>query len=252
MGNTKAAQRLHLIRGMGGEERTRLLMVDPYYPTRWPLAEVLRQEGYEVSEAAGATEALQRLVEFQPDAILCEVELPDAPGCEAIRMMRGAAPGCLIVAVTHCTSIDRLAPAFAAGATSCVIKPVRVARLIAVLPEPRGRAWSVSSRRREPNGVGMEKRRTELLELLHGGDWACVLVQRESLLQVCARLARIVDPQYQDSLAAVVALAGSNMTAATRAWAELATVLRYIGRRATPIGPSAPVTERRAEAAGRR
>lgn len=220
---------------MSGQERTRLLMVDPYYPTRWPLAEVLRQEGYEVSEAASAAEALQRLVDFQPHAVLCEVELPDAAGCEAIRMMRAASPECLVIAVTHCTSIDRLAPAFAAGATSCVIKPVRVARLVSVLPEPRGRAWPMSSRRRETTGgQGTEKRRTELLELLHGGDWACVLVQRESLLQVCARLARILDPQYQDSLAAVVALAGSNMSAATRAWAELATVLRYVGRRASP------------------
>ncbi|HUH04696.1 MAG TPA: response regulator [Kofleriaceae bacterium] len=219
---------------MSGDDRTRLLMVDPYYPTRWPLAEVLRQEGYEVSEASGATEALQRLVDVQPHAVLCEVELPDAPGCEAIRMMRAASAGCLVIAVTHCTSIDRLAPAFAAGATSCVIKPVQVARLISVLPEPRGRAWPVSTRRRETTGgEGMEKRRTELLELLHGGDWACVLVQRESLLQVCARLARLLDPRYQDSLAAVVALAGSNMTAAARAWAELATVLRYVGRRGT-------------------
>lgn len=66
-----------------------------------------------------------------------------------------------------------------------------------------------------------------IIELLNGGDWACAYKERGGLTEVCGLLAPLVSPGLSDRAYLVARLAGKDMRAATKQWAELATLLRH-------------------------
>lgn len=65
-----------------------LLLVEDDSVQRLLLAAYLRQEGFEVGEARGLTEARARLVEAGPALVLLDLNLPDGDGLELARELR--------------------------------------------------------------------------------------------------------------------------------------------------------------------
>lgn len=75
-----------------------------------------------------------------------------------------------------------------------------------------------------------------IIELLNGGDWACAYKERSGLADVCGMLATLVGPELSDRAWLVARLAGKDMRAATKQWAELATLIRHpLGNRRTSV-----------------
>jgi DNA-binding response OmpR family regulator len=64
-----------------------ILVVEDDQPVRDALTEVLRGEGYQVIQAADATLAVARFVEWNPDLILLDLNLPGRDGWTALREM---------------------------------------------------------------------------------------------------------------------------------------------------------------------
>ena len=70
----------------------RVLVVDDEPSLAELLASVLRYEGWEIRTAADGSSAVRTAREFQPDAILLDIMLPDFDGIEVLRRVRSILP----------------------------------------------------------------------------------------------------------------------------------------------------------------
>ena len=66
----------------------KILIVDDEKDLRETLAEMLRESGYEVSEAIDGEKGLQMSLEVKPDLILLDIMMPIMDGHEMLRQLR--------------------------------------------------------------------------------------------------------------------------------------------------------------------
>ena len=114
-----------------------ILVVDNEDDARDLIAIVLRANGAEVTTAANATEAFERIVESPPKVLISDIGMPDVDGYELIRRVRtlAGARGATIpaVALTAYSREQDRRLALAAGFQTHVSKPVEPAELIRVV-----------------------------------------------------------------------------------------------------------------------
>jgi CheY-like chemotaxis protein len=65
-----------------------ILVVEDEFDVQQVVADVLRDEGYEVSVCGTGTEALRCLSESRPDVVLLDVMLPVLSGLQVLEVMR--------------------------------------------------------------------------------------------------------------------------------------------------------------------
>lgn len=110
-----------------------LLVVDDDAAVRGFLADNLREDGSEVSEAANVGEAIGALRRGRADIALIDLGLPDQSGLELVRMVRegdaGPVDTGLIVVSGRSSEQDRIR-AFQRGADDYVVKPVSYPELL--------------------------------------------------------------------------------------------------------------------------
>jgi CheY-like chemotaxis protein len=63
----------------------RILIVDDNEHLRQILSSILRFSGYEISEAATGTQAIEKAVSAKPNLILMDLDLPDMTGADAAK-----------------------------------------------------------------------------------------------------------------------------------------------------------------------
>jgi CheY-like chemotaxis protein len=105
--------------------RNRVLVVDDYPDSRTTLRWLLRDWGYEVTEAADGPSALSRATTFSPNAVLLNIGLPGMDGYQVARHLR-ALPGLektLLVAVTGYGQADDVERCRQAGCGTHLLKP---------------------------------------------------------------------------------------------------------------------------------
>ena len=101
----------------------RILIVDDEEVIRDVLGTLLEREGYDVSVAPTAGEALS-LFEAEPyDLVLLDLMLPDRPGLELMRDIRRQDPDAVVVIVTAYSSIEGAIEAMRDGAFHYIPKP---------------------------------------------------------------------------------------------------------------------------------
>src|SRR5215510_6446016 len=88
---------------MDHEPRRRLLNVDDYDPGRYARTQMLRQAGFEVTEATNGADALRISAGEQPDVVLLDVNLPDVDGFEVCRRLKSD-PATSQIPVLHISS----------------------------------------------------------------------------------------------------------------------------------------------------
>ena len=102
------------------------LVVDDSRSMRLIVGRILREMGFEITEAANGQEAVECL-EREPDfeIILCDWNMPVMNGLDFIRKARSDARfrGHPIVMVTTETEVEQMLRALAAGANEYVMKP---------------------------------------------------------------------------------------------------------------------------------
>lgn len=108
----------------------RILVVEDDDDIRTGLARALTQQGVTVAAVARGGDALGRLAEFSPDAVILDLGLPDLDGADVLAMIRtlGDVPVLVATARDDENEIVRLLDA---GADDYVIKPYSSAQVLA-------------------------------------------------------------------------------------------------------------------------
>ncbi len=117
----------------------RVLIVEDDGDARQVLTNLVLRLGHVVQAAATGPDGFAAVAEFRPGIALIDLGLPGEDGCALARRIRGAlgAGTPLLVAYTGQTGNEARAAALEAGFDRCVLEPVGLDELIALLaPQP--------------------------------------------------------------------------------------------------------------------
>ncbi len=107
----------------------RLLIVEDNAPLRENLAEIFREEGYQVAEATDGA-AARTLAEDGFDIAIVDVRLPDTTGTKLAPQLTRWAPDAEVIIATANADVSTAIEAVQAGAFAYLTKPVRIEELL--------------------------------------------------------------------------------------------------------------------------
>jgi two-component system, OmpR family, response regulator len=111
----------------------RVLVVDDEPSLLELLASVLRYEGWEIRTAGTGSAAVRTAREFQPDAIVLDIMLPDFDGLEVLRRVRTVQPHVCVLFLTARDSVQDRVNGITAGGDDYVTKPFSLEEVLARL-----------------------------------------------------------------------------------------------------------------------
>lgn len=110
-----------------------LLLVDDEVPIQHAFRKAIRDPGITMTVAGTAIEAIQALKSNRPDAIVLDVQLPDAGGLAAFEQLRGIDPTVPIILITGHGTTDLAIAAMRDGAFDFLLKPLELSSLRAII-----------------------------------------------------------------------------------------------------------------------
>ena len=122
-------------RGLARADGTaiRVLVIDDEPTLAEVLASVLRYEGWDVRTAADGSGAVRAAREFEPDAVILDVMLPDVDGLEVLRRLRAANPHVCVLFLTARDAVEDRIAGITAGGDDYVTKPFSLEEVLARL-----------------------------------------------------------------------------------------------------------------------
>lgn len=111
----------------------RILVVDDEVNARTALAELLRDEGYDVETAADAFKALGKYEAFAPHVVVTDLKMPGMDGIELVKKIRAAEDPAAVVVMTAFGAVSSAVDAMRAGAAEYLTKPLNFDELLVVL-----------------------------------------------------------------------------------------------------------------------
>src|SRR6266571_7898824 len=125
------AQGTNLRRADGGA--IRVLVVDDEPTLAEVLASVLRYEGWDVRTAGDGSSAVRTARDFQPDAVVLDIMLPDFDGLEVLRRLRAFSPKVCVLFLTARDAVEDRIAGITAGGDDYVTKPFSLEEVLARL-----------------------------------------------------------------------------------------------------------------------
>jgi DNA-binding NtrC family response regulator len=101
----------------------RILVVDDEEALRSGLAEILREEGYDVGEAPDGRSALERVQGELIDLVCTDVRMPGMDGLELLQCIKRESPETEVVVITGFASLQSAVDAVKRGAEDYLAKP---------------------------------------------------------------------------------------------------------------------------------
>lgn len=111
----------------------RILVVDDEPALRDSVARSLRFEGYNVVTASDGVEALEKLAEIRPDALVVDVMMPRLDGIEVCRRIRDNGDRTPVLMLTARDAVRDRVTGLDAGADDYLVKPFAYEELLARL-----------------------------------------------------------------------------------------------------------------------
>lgn len=111
----------------------RVIVVEDDGELRSLLARGLREEGFDVTAVATASEATGRIEHADPDALVVDIGLPDADGRDLVQALRARGVGAPVIFLTARDALPDRLSGFAAGGDDYLTKPFAFAELVARL-----------------------------------------------------------------------------------------------------------------------
>jgi two-component system response regulator HydG len=118
----------------------RVLVVDDEANMRRTLADILRNEGYEVTTAATGEEAVQRCSEAAYDIVLMDVRMPGIDGVEAFRRIRRHQEGVRVILMSAYGLEELKQAALDEGAIAFLTKPLDLDQAVRLISEVKDTA----------------------------------------------------------------------------------------------------------------
>ena len=110
-----------------------MLVVDDEPTLAEVLASVLRYEGWEVRTAGDGSSAVRTARDFQPDAVVLDIMLPDFDGLEVLRRLRATNPKVCVLFLTARDAVEDRIAGITAGGDDYVTKPFSLEEVLARL-----------------------------------------------------------------------------------------------------------------------
>jgi two-component system, OmpR family, KDP operon response regulator KdpE len=110
--------------------RETVLVVDDDGQIRRSLHTILRGDCYDVLEASSGEEALKALSDFEVDAVLLDLGLPDRVGLDLVPMIRQLTTAAVLVLSAR-DAVDEKVTALSLGADDYIVKPFIAEELLA-------------------------------------------------------------------------------------------------------------------------
>jgi DNA-binding NtrC family response regulator len=111
----------------------RILVVDDEVNARTALAELLREEGFDVEMAADAFKALGKYEAFAPHVVVTDLKMPGMDGIELVKKIRAAEDPAAVIVMTAFGDVGTAVAAMRAGAADYLTKPIDLEELLVVL-----------------------------------------------------------------------------------------------------------------------
>jgi two-component system OmpR family response regulator len=111
----------------------RILAVDDEQMLTDLLAMALRMEGWEVRTASSGLEALQVAREFEPDALILDIMMPDLDGMAVLKRLREAGNLVPVLFLTAKDAVSERVAGLTAGGDDYVTKPFSLEEVVARL-----------------------------------------------------------------------------------------------------------------------
>ena len=133
-----------------------ILVVDDEESICWSFRELLVDEGHRVEIAASAEEAIRRVAEIRPDAVVLDVRLPGMDGLTALPLLRERTGGSPIVVMTAFGDLETAVRAVETGAFDYLVKPFDLDQVTAVVRRAleAGKRPRTSGQPAQPPGLG--------------------------------------------------------------------------------------------------
>ena len=116
-------------------QAARILIVDDEKNMRRTLADILRDEGYEVATAATGEEAIDACARGEYDVILMDVRMPGVDGVEAFRRIRRHREGVRVILMSAYGLEDLKRAALDEGAVAFLAKPLDLEKTVRLISE---------------------------------------------------------------------------------------------------------------------
>jgi len=129
-----------------------ILIAEDEASVRESLAEVLREEGYDVTDVADGSAAIAALDSKEFDLVFSDLRMPGADGMAVLRRAREVAPQTLVILMTAHATVETAVEALRRGAQDYLLKPILfedVLHKIDYLLQHRQLAWENQLLRRE-------------------------------------------------------------------------------------------------------
>ena len=117
----------------------RVLVVDDAAFMRMTIKKMIESDGYVVAgEAQNGVEAVQKYMEYQPDAVLLDITMPAMNGVDALKRIKEFDPKAKVIICSAMGQQAMVAQAVQSGAKDFIVKPFEKDRLIAALKRVLG------------------------------------------------------------------------------------------------------------------
>jgi len=179
------------LRRLDGEP-VRVLVVDDEATLTDLLSMALRYEGWQVRSAANGMSAVRVAKEFEPDAVVLDIMLPDLDGLEVLRRLRGVRPDVPVLFLTARDAVEDRVAGLTAGGDDYVTKPFSLEEVVARLRALMRRAGVGTTRDDAVLVVGDLSLDEDSHEVRRGGELVSLTATEFELLRYLMRNPRRV------------------------------------------------------------
>jgi DNA-binding NtrC family response regulator len=123
--------------------RVNALVVDDDGEVRETLMQALQETGYFTEGASNAKDAIEKVKEFFYNVAVVEVELPDMPGLDFLRVIKSIHPDTSVIFITGNPSLENSVGALNAGANAYMMKPLKMDEMMQHINEALDRQMAI-------------------------------------------------------------------------------------------------------------